>query len=124
MHDFIRTHCCIENTFIHDIVIPHSLHTYDAKELTQGKMKEKLRHYEIYNNQNEPYSPWQSLAENAVGEIKNKKLRFMREAYTPIRLIDYALKYTCELRNFSPSSVSGSTGRSPHEFVVENPDLS
>ena len=49
----------------------------------------------------------------------------MRGAYTPICLIDYALKYTCGLFNFSPLSVSGSTGQSPHELDLgKTPDIS
>ena len=44
-------------TFIHEVGIPYNVHTDDAKELTQAKMKEKHQQYKIYNTQNEPYSP-------------------------------------------------------------------
>ena len=113
------------SVFIHEVGIPHSLHTDDARELTSGMMQKKMRRYEIYNTQNEPYSPWQNLAENAIGVVKSKARRFMRETNTPIRLIDYVLKYVSELRNYSPSHAVGSNGRTPHELVLgETPDIS
>ena len=46
------------STFIHELGIPHSVHTDDAKELTCGKIKEKYCQYKIYDTQNEPYSSW------------------------------------------------------------------
>ena len=53
--------CKTLSSFIYEVGIPHSIHNDDAKELTQGKMKEKYCQYKIYNTQNEPYSPCRTL---------------------------------------------------------------
>ena len=113
------------SAFIHEVGVPGSLHTDDAKELCEGKMLEKMRKYEIYHTMSEPYSPWQNLAENAIGVIKSKVRRIMRETNTPFRLIDYVMSYVCEIRNFVPLQVVGTNDRSPHELVYnETPDIS
>ena len=113
------------SVFVHEVGIPGALHTDDAKELCEGKMLDKMRKYEIYHTMSEPYSPWQNLAENAIGVIKSKVRRIMRETNTPFRLIDYVFAYACEIRNFVPSQIVGVNGRTPYEIVHnETPDVS
>jgi hypothetical protein len=43
--------------FIHEIGIPHTLHTDDAKQLTHGKFKKLCSDYVIPFTLTEPYSP-------------------------------------------------------------------
>jgi hypothetical protein len=55
---------------IHDIGIPHALHSDDAREITQGCFKALCRDYSIPCTQTEPYSPWQNRAEGGIRELK------------------------------------------------------
>jgi GH24 family phage-related lysozyme (muramidase) len=45
-------------SFMQDIGIPSELHSDDAKELNQGKMKGILKKFWIKGSQSEPYSSW------------------------------------------------------------------
>ena len=111
--------------FIHEVGIPGSLHSDDAKELVSGVMLQKMRKYEIFHTMSEPYSPWQNRAENAIGILKSKVRRIMRESNTPIRLIEFAMIYVSSIRNFVPSHIVGTRSRTPHELVHnETPDIS
>ena len=113
------------SAFVHEVGIPGSIHSDDAREIVEGKMLEKMRKYEIYNTMNEPYSPWQNLAENAIGVIKSKVRKIMRETNTPFKLVDYVMAYACEIRNFVPSHTMGTNDRTPYELVHnETPDIS
>ena len=113
------------SAFVHEVGIPGSLHTDDAKELISGKMLQKMRKYEIYNTMSEPYSPWQNRAEKAIDLIKSRVRRIMRATNTPISLIEYAMRYVANIRNFIPSHIIGTDSRTPHELVHnETTDIS
>ena len=105
------------SSFIHEVGIPSSLHSDDAKEIVEGRMMEKIRKYEIYSTMNEPYSPWQDLAERIIGIVKSKVRQIMRQTNTPIRLVDYAMSYVCDIRNFTPTGIVGTENRTSHELV-------
>jgi hypothetical protein len=51
------------SAFIHEIGIPSSLHSDDAKELMQGKFKDLCKEFHIPCTNSEPHSPWQNRAE-------------------------------------------------------------
>lgn len=55
-----------------DIGIPSELHSNDAKELAEGKMKEILKKFWIKGTQSEPYSPWQVHAELCIRKVKKQ----------------------------------------------------
>jgi hypothetical protein len=62
------------SAFIHEVGIPSSIHSDDAKELMMGKFKELCKEFHIPCTYTEPYSPWQNRAENgtqATCETKN-----------------------------------------------------
>ena len=54
------------SSFIHEVGIPHKLHSDNANTLTLGEMARKLRKYEIFQTLLEPYSQFQNFAENCI----------------------------------------------------------
>ena len=56
--------------FIHKVGISHELHSDNAKALIQGDYRRKVKKYEIYTTETEPYYPWQN---NAEREEKNSE---------------------------------------------------
>jgi len=59
-------------SFMQDIGIPSDLHSDNANELTQGRMRELLKEFWIKPSQSEPHSPWQVRAELAIREVKKQ----------------------------------------------------
>ena len=113
------------SNFVHEVGIPSSLHSDGAKELIQGEFMRKMKKYEIYNTVNEPYSPWQNLAERMIGNIKRRTRHFMRDTNTPIRLVDYVMRYVASLISFTPTKLINADNRSPYEIVHGNtPNIS
>ena len=47
------------NRFIHEVGIPHALHSDDTPELMYGRDKQICKDYNIQSTYQEPYSPWQ-----------------------------------------------------------------
>jgi hypothetical protein len=82
-----------------DIGIPSELHSDDAKELTQGQMKELARESWIKTSQSEPYSPWQVRAKLAIREIEKAVRDTMIRTDAPKRLWDYCTIYHCKIRD-------------------------
>ena len=77
------------NTFLHEVGIPHEIHTDGAKALTEGEWEKICRKHKIHMTTTEPYSPWQNPAELSGGIIKRRCKDIMRSTYTPIVLWDY-----------------------------------
>ncbi len=69
--------------FIHDVGIPHTLHSDDAKELMQGAFKQVCKDYNIPCTYTEPYSPWQNRAEGGIRELKRHVHRKMTSKKVP-----------------------------------------
>ncbi len=65
------------SAFIHDIGIPHAIHSDDAKDLTQGRFKSLCKDYSIPCTSTEPCSPWQNHAEGGIRELKRHVHRKM-----------------------------------------------
>jgi hypothetical protein len=108
-----------------DIGIPSDLHSDDAKELFQGRMKELMRKFWIKGSQSEPYSPWQVKAELYIREIKAAVRHTMSKTGAPKRLWDFCTQYQCKLRNVIAHSHYKLQGRTPYEMVVgRTPDIS
>jgi hypothetical protein len=85
--------------FMQDVGIPSDLHSDDAPELFQGRMKELVKKFWIKGSLSEPYSPWQVRAELCIREIKAAVRHLMSKSGAPKQLWDYCMKYQCELRN-------------------------
>jgi hypothetical protein len=73
-------------SFMQDIGIPSDLHSDDAKELFQGRMKELLQKFWIKGSQSEPYSPWQVRAKLCIREIKAAVRHAFNKTGAPKRL--------------------------------------
>lgn len=56
--------------FIHDVGIPHILHSDDDPELLHGCFKQLCEEYQIHTTYTKPYSPWQKRAEGGFQELK------------------------------------------------------
>jgi len=111
--------------FMQDIGIPSDLHSDNANELTQGKMKELLKEFWIKPSQSEPHSPWQVRAELTKREVKKAVRDTMQRTRAPLCLWDYCTTYQCELRNLIAHPLYQLNGRTPYELVVGRaPDIS
>jgi hypothetical protein len=111
--------------FIHEVGIPSSIHSDDAKELMMGKFKEICKDFHIPCTYTEPYSPWQNRAENAIRELKRHVRRKMVSNKVPARLWDFCVKWSSDIRNKTSSNRFILEGRTPYEAVLGNtPDIS
>ena len=113
------------SAFIHEVGIPSSLNSDDAKELMHGKFKELCKEYHIPCTYTEPYSPWQNRAENAIRELKRHVRRKMSANRVPARLRDFCVKWSSDVRNKTSSNRFVLEGRTPYEAVLGHiPDIS
>jgi hypothetical protein len=46
------------SNFIHDVGIPHTIHSDNAPEIEKGKFRQLFKDYGIIQTFTEPYSPW------------------------------------------------------------------
>ena len=113
------------SSFVHDIGIPGELHSDGAKEIAQGIFRKMMTKFGIFHTSTEPYSPWENYAEDCIRVLKNNARYFMQITQTPIRLLDHALMYACELRNMTASPSVFLKGRTPFEITLGySPDIS
>jgi len=113
------------SSFIHDVGIPHVLHSDDAKELLHGPFKQLCKDYGIPCTYTEPYSPWQNRVEGGIRELKCHVHRKMTSRKVPQHLWDFCCRWSCEVRNKSAGSLYQLEGRTPFEAVMGNtPDIS
>ena len=112
-------------TFIHQVGIPHELHSDGAKALTQGEFQKKTRKYEIHTSETEPYSPWQNHAERENKIIKKLGRYFMQSTNTPIVLWSFAFVFAAIVRTMTASTKIGMNNRTPFEAIHGfTPDIS
>jgi len=104
--------------FIHDVGIPHTIHSDDAPELMQGKFRALCRDYGIATTYTEPYSPWQNRAEGGIRELKRHVHRKMKTNKVPTRLWDFCCKWSCDIRNKTSSNHFQLEGRTPFEALM------
>jgi len=113
------------SAFIHEVGVPSSLHSDDAKELMEGKFKDLCKDFHIPCTYTEPYSPWQNRAENAIRELKRHVRRKMIASRVPSRLWDFCVKWSSDVRNRTSSTRFVLDGRTPYEAVMgHTPDIS
>jgi hypothetical protein len=113
------------SAFIHEVGIPHALHSDDAKELMHGSFKQLCKDYSIPCTYTEPYSPWQNRAEGSIRDLKRHVHRKMVSRGVPQRLWDFCCKWSCEVRNKSAGNLYLLENRTPYEAVMQNtPDIS
>lgn len=105
--------------------ISSEIHSDDAKELTEGKMRYLLKKFWIKGSQSEPYSHWQVRAELCIREIKRAVRHSLEVNKAPKHLWDYCTKYHCELRNVMAHPIYKLQRRTPYEWVARRtPDIS
>jgi len=57
-------------SFVHNVGIPHILHSDNAKELSQGEWRKVCNDFSIHTKNTEPHSPWKNRAEGHIRELK------------------------------------------------------
>ncbi len=113
------------SAFIHEVGIPDSLHSDNAKELTHGKFKTICKEYMISTSYTELHSPWQNRAESGIRELKRHVNRIMKACSVPLKLWDFCVKWSCEVRAKTASNNLAFEGRTPFEAVMgSTPDIS
>ena len=113
------------NKFMHEVGIPSSLTTDNAKELVEGDWTKLCRKHHVIMKATEPYSPWQNSAELAGGIIKRKVRRIMRTTNTPLVLWDFCWEYCSEVKSLTASKHINLNKRTPYEIVLGySPDIS
>jgi hypothetical protein len=104
-------------SFIHEVGIPHKIHSDGAGEVVASEFRKKLNKYEVYLTTNEPYSPWQNDAERKIGLVKRLGRYFMQSTQCPIRIWDYAYVYSANI-NSATASRMDSFNRTSFEYTM------
>ena len=113
------------SNFIHEVGIPHSIHSDGAKEETLGPFRKKMKKYEVHHSSTEPYSPWQNDAERKIGKIKHLGRCLMQSTNTPIRLWDMAYLRATAITSITASNYVDSLHHTPFKHVMRyTPDIS
>ena len=113
------------SAFIHEVGIPHEIHSDNAKALTLGEMARQLRKYKIYQTLSKPYNQSQNFAENRIKQLKNTARYFLQWKNSPIRLWSYAFVYAADILNCASSAYMSAGGKTPFEIVHGyTPDIS
>ena len=73
-------------SFIEIIGLPAALHSDNHNNLKTDLFKKTLRKFGIWSSFTEPRSPWQNMAEYAIGEVKRHARKLMQMTSTPVRL--------------------------------------
>jgi len=111
--------------FIHDVGIPHVIHSDNAKEQMQGQWRKLCTEFGIPTTFTEPHSPWQNRAEGQIREIKRHIHRKMKARNVPKCLWSYCAKWSSDVRNKTASALFSMEGRTPYEAVYgHTPDIS
>jgi hypothetical protein len=114
------------HTFIHEVGVPEHIHSDDAKEVMEGKLKKICRDYGIKTTYTEPHSPWQNRAEAAIRELKRHVHRKMKARNVPLRLEDFCCKWSCSVKKAcTASNLYPIQNRTPFEVIMGyTPDIS
>ena len=112
-------------TFTQDVGIPNSLHTDNAKEMTEPgtEFQKTVKFYKIKHTTIEPHTPKQNrYAEGTVGLLRRMWKHHRSEKKIPARLWDYFFKWACEIIS---RTYRADTGRTGLEAVTgDTPDIS
>jgi hypothetical protein len=111
--------------FIHDVGVPHTLISDNAKEDMAGRDRDTCTRNRINVKTTVPHSPWQNLAEASIRELKKCVCRTIRRTGTPLRLWPYCMEWCAAVRRLIASSIPQLKGRTPTEYVEgTTPDIS
>ena len=72
--------------FIHEIGVPHELHSDNAKVQLLGEFRQKFQKHEVHLSATESQSPWQNDTERQIKIIKIIGRYLMQSTTTPIIL--------------------------------------
>jgi hypothetical protein len=110
---------------IHEVGVPYTIHSDDAKEITEGKFKQLCSDYSILCTLAEPYSPWQNRAESNIRELKRHVSRKMKARNVHKALWDYCARWSCDVHSKTSTKLFVLDGRTPYEAVTgDTPDIS
>jgi hypothetical protein len=91
--------------FIHDVGVPQTIHSDNAKESMQGQWRKICNEFGIQTTYIEPHSPWKNRAEGHIRETKRHIHRMMKARNVPKRLWSYCAKWSTDVRNKTASSL-------------------
>ena len=112
------------SNFIHEVGIPHSIHSDDAKEEILGLFCKKMKKYEVHYSSTEPHSPWQNDAERKIAKIKRLGRYLIQSTNTPIRHWDLGYIHAAAITPVTASNHVDSLHRTPFEHVMGyTPDI-
>ncbi len=106
------------SAFIHDVGIPHSIHSDDAPELMHGKFHALCQDYSIPTTYTEPHSPWQNRAEGGIRELKWHVHRKVKANNVPQCLWDFCCKLSHDICNKTSSNHYHLEDRTPFEALT------
>ena len=111
--------------FIHDVGVPHTLISDNAKEEVQGRARDTCTKYRINVKTTVPHSPWQNLAEASIRELKKTVRRTIRRTGAPYKLWAACAAWVTGVRRLTASTIPQLNGRTPTEYVEgSTPDIS
>jgi hypothetical protein len=91
--------------FIHDVGVPNTLISNNAPEEIHGRARDTCTKFRINVKTIVSHSPWQSLVEASIREIKKTVQRTLRRTGTPLRLWPQCTEYCTAVRRLTASTI-------------------
>jgi hypothetical protein len=111
--------------FIHNVGVPQTLISDNAKEEILGRAWDTCTKYRIIVKTTVPHSPWQNLAKASIRELKKTVRRTIRQTNAPPKLWAACTSWTAGVQRLTASSIPQLKGQTPAEFVEgSTPDIS
>jgi hypothetical protein len=90
----------------------------NAKELTAGSFRDKLRRAGTMISPIEAYTPNQNKAESAIRELKRLYRRLMQESKAPEVLWDHCFEYVAQIRSHTALNLMSLYGQTPTTHLL------
>ena len=103
--------------FFEEVGIPSVMISDNAKELTLGEFKQKLKRAQCKMHPIEAYTPNANLVEGVIRELKRHYRRVMEETGAPEVLWDYCLEWCAMIRSHTALNLRQLDGKVPATLI-------
>ena len=93
--------------------VSNNMYADNAKEITKGEFRRKLREVDCSLKTTEPHTPKANAAEVGVKEMKLDFARELHRTKCPIKLWDHCLELRCHIRSMTAKNVFSLEGEVP-----------
>ena len=97
--------------------VPLHLIMDGSKKQKLRDFRKKVRQFGCHIKQSEPYSPWQSMAEGAIKELKHGSGRKMMRNLSPDKLWDHYIELEALIRSHTALDIYELRGEVPETLL-------